>query len=90
MKYQLEVDFNSADYLINVSYFHPGQNAITHLAPENCSPSEDAEIEFTVKSFEINNIGFDPEFIPEESDDFVQAAIMEAIQYEVFLADQEH
>ena len=75
----LHIYQNSAYYEIEVTDYNPGNNAITHLLPENCCPSEDPEIEFKVISVTPDDDYFDKGFIPEDDDGFIGQAL-EAMQ----------
>ena len=85
----LEVEANSSTYTIEVTMFYPGCDAVLNRAPENCTPAEDAEIEFEVLEQQLqcgcDDCDFDKDFIPEDDHDFVCDAIDKMQQY---LVDQ--
>ena len=87
---ELEIYANDATYKIEVTYFYPGNDAVTDRLPEHCTPAEDAEIEFNVISHQIEGEDHILTFEPEEDEEFIELAIQAAMQYKVDQAESEY
>jgi len=76
MKYKMYA--NWAVYLVEVTRFEMGYEAVTHRLPEDCYPAEPDEIEFTVISLEVDDEdSYDPTYDPEYDLDFCDRLIIE-------------
>lgn len=90
----LEIDANSSTYTIEVTWFRPGKPAVTHKLPEDCTPADDAEIEFEVKEQQLqygwDECDFDEDFDPGNDDDFISEAIKQYEQLMINDYESEH